>query len=110
MSNATIKVRGVKLNTLIPPASLVGLVPPEPQPAGNPTLDVEIEGSPVVMRATLNGKGVRKAIKLIAEHGPDGVNVILAGILKPTGTVNLFLIEAAGLSVSPKAVKAEVPA
>jgi hypothetical protein len=53
---ASIRVKGIKINTLVPPASLVGLVPPEPQPAGNPVIDVELEGSPIVLRATLNGK------------------------------------------------------
>jgi hypothetical protein len=107
---ARVKVRGVKVNTLIPPGALPpGLVPPEPQPAGNPTIEVEMEGSPIVLQATLNGKAIRRALKVIAEHGPDGVNVLLQGNLKPTETVNLFIIEAAGLSVTPKTPKAEAP-
>ena len=62
MSASTkIRVKGVKINTLIPAASLVGLVPPEPQPAGNPVIEIEIEGSPLVIRATLNGKSVRRS-------------------------------------------------
>ena len=70
MSASTkIRVKGVKINTLIPAASLAGLVPPEPQPAGSPVIEIEIEGSPLVIRATLNGKSVRRALKVIAEHG-----------------------------------------
>jgi hypothetical protein len=44
MSRTSIRVKGVKINTLIPPASLVGLVPPEPAPAGNPTLESSWRG------------------------------------------------------------------
>ena len=54
----------MKINTLLPVASLVGLVPPEPQPAGNPVIDLEIEGSELVIRATLNGKSVRRGAKV----------------------------------------------
>ena len=44
---ATIRVKGVKINTLLPPAVLpTDLVPPEPQPAGNPVLELAHEGSP----------------------------------------------------------------
>ena len=60
MKTVTIRVRGLKVTTLLPPASLPqDLVPPEPQPAGNPVLELELEGSPIVVQATLNGKSVR---------------------------------------------------
>jgi hypothetical protein len=103
MSKATIRVKGVKINTLIPPASLVGLVPPEPEPAGNPVIDIELEGSAIVLRAALNGKSVRRALKVIAEHGPDGVNAVLQGNLKPPAAPGgPFILDAAGLTVTPK--------
>jgi hypothetical protein len=108
MSRVTISVKGVKINTLLPPAALVGLVPPEPEPAGSPIVDLAIEGSPIVMRATLNGKSVRRAIKTIVEHGPDGVVVMLQGNLKPAATPGgPFVLDAAGLNVVPKTTKAE---
>jgi hypothetical protein len=109
MSASTkIRVKGVKINTLIPAASLVGLVPPEPQPAGNPVIDLEIEGSPLVIRATLNGKSVRRALKVVAEHGPDGVNALLQGNLKPATTEGgPFILDTAGLAVTPKVAKPE---
>ena len=106
MSRASVRVKGVKINTLLPPASLVGLVPPEPQPAGNPVIDIEIEGSAIVLRATLNGKSVRRACKVIAEHGPDNVNAVLQGNLKPpTAPGHPFVLDAAGLTVTPKTPK-----
>jgi hypothetical protein len=109
MSASTkIRVKGVKINTLIPAASLVGLVPPEPQPAGTPVIEIEIEGSPLVIRATLNGKSVRRGLKVIAEHGPEGVNALLQGNLKPgPAEGGPFILDTAGLTVTPKVAKAE---
>ena len=106
-----IKLKGVKINTLLPPAELpADLVPPEPQPAGNPVVELEIEGTPLVMRAVLNGKSVRRALKTIAEHGPDNVNVLLQGNLRPPAAAGgPYELDAAGLNVTPKAPKSEVP-
>jgi hypothetical protein len=106
-----IKLKGVKINTLPPPAGLpADLAPPEPQPAGNPVVELEIEGTPLVMRAVLNGKSVRRALKTIAEHGPDHVNVMLQGNLRPaTAAGGPYELNAAGLNVTPKAAKSEVP-
>lgn len=105
---ATIRLKGVKINTLLPPASLpADLVPPEPAPAGTPEIDLEIEGTPLVLRAALNGKSVRRALKTIAEHGPDNVNVLLQGNLKPGTAGGPYLLEAAGLAVTPKVPKPE---
>ena len=109
MKEVTIPVKGLKINTLVPPASLPGdLVPPEPQPAGNPVIELQLEGSPLVVRASLNGKSVRRALKVIAEHGPENVNVVLQGTLKPAATPGgPFLLDGAGLAATPKVAKAE---
>jgi hypothetical protein len=57
----------------------------------------------VPVRATLNGKSVRKVLKLIAEHGPDGVNVVLQGILKPPARAgDTCTLECPGLSATVK--------
>ena len=105
-----IKLKGVKVNTLLPPAALpADLVPPEPQPAGNPVVELEIEGTPLVLRASLNGKSVRRALKTIAEHGPDNVNVLLQGNLRPAAAGDPYELDAAGLTVTPKAAKPEAP-
>ena len=104
-----IKLKGVKVNTLLPPAALpADLVPPEPQPAGNPAVELEIEGTPLVMRAVLNGKSVRQALKTIAEPGPDNVNVLLQGNLRPpAASGGPYELDAAGLNVTPKTAKPE---
>ena len=106
-----IKLKGVKVNTLLPPAALpADLVPPEPQPAGNPVIELEIEGTPLIMRAVLNGKSVRRALKTIAEHGPDNVNVLLQGNLRPPAAPGgPYELDAAGLNVTPKTAKPEAP-
>jgi hypothetical protein len=115
MSTASGKVRiqlkGVKVNTLLPPAALTAdLVPPEPQPAGNPAVELEIEGTPLVLRAVLNGKSVRRALKTIAEHGADNVHVLLQGNLRPPSAAGgPYELDAAGLNVTPKAPKPEAP-
>jgi hypothetical protein len=110
MGQATLKqyakltLKGMKLNSLIPPAALpADLVPPEPQPAGDPVLDLELEGGSLTVQAKLNGKSVRKALKQIAEHGPDGVTVIIQGNIRPQPAPGQpFLLDSAGLSVTPK--------
>jgi hypothetical protein len=105
-----IRVRGLKVTTLVPPAELVGLVPPEPEPAGTPAIDLIIEGSPLVVRAGLNGKGVRRALKVIAEHGAENVNVLLQGNLIGGPTADgPFLLDSAGITATPKVPKPASP-
>jgi hypothetical protein len=105
----TLTVKGLKINTLLPPTALpADLVPPEPQPAGSPLIELQLEGSPLLVQASLNGKSVRRALKVIAEHGPEHVNVVLQGTLKPATTPGgPFLLDAAGLAATPKIAKAE---
>jgi hypothetical protein len=107
----TIRVKGVKINTLLPPAALpADLVPPEPQPAGNPVIDLEVEGCPLVLRVALNGKAVRRALKAIAELGAENVNVLLQGTLKgPSAPGGPYELDAAGLNVTPKTPKPGAP-
>jgi hypothetical protein len=105
---AKLTVRGIKVTTLLGPMALVAadLVPPEPAPAGDPVLDIELEGGSLTVRAKLNGKSVRKALKQIAEHGLDDVNLLLQGNLRPAPSPGQpFLLEAAGLSVTARTPK-----
>jgi hypothetical protein len=90
--------------------SVAPLKPPEPQPAGSPVIDLEIEGSPLVIRATLNGKSVRRALKVVADHGAEGVNALLQGNLKPAPSEGgPWILDTAGLAVTPKVAKPEAP-
>lgn len=104
-------VKGVKISQLIDPAVLAasGIVPAD-GPAGNPTIELRIEDSPITVSATMNGKSVRKAIKAINEHTPAGCNVIIQGIAKPSPDGKWLTLECAGLTVTPKGRPAEKPA
>jgi hypothetical protein len=109
--HARLSVRTLKINTLLSPEALpADLVPPEPQPAGEPVLDLALEGSPLVVRARLNGKSYRRALKTIAEQGASNVMVVLQGSLKPPSAPGgPYSLEQAGLAVTVKAPKETPP-
>jgi len=72
-------------------------------PAGEPTLELILEGSNLVVLVKLNGKNFRKLIKSIAEHGPDAVSIVLQGTLRPsTGQGRPFTLEGAGFQANLK--------
>jgi hypothetical protein len=108
---ARIRVKGLKINTLLSPEALpADLVPPEPAPAGDPILELELEGGSLIVAARLNGKSYRRALKAIAEQGAANLLVTLQGNLKPPAVAGgPFLLDAAGLAVVVKAPK-EPPA
>jgi hypothetical protein len=99
--HATIRLRGLKVATPVA-AELVprDLVPPD-GPAGNPTVTLELEGFGPICTATFNGKSYRRMLKALAEHGPQGVTVLLQGTLKP-GPGGLPVLEGAGISAVPR--------
>jgi hypothetical protein len=103
--HVTIPVRGLKIQTLLPPAALpADFVPPEPHPAGNPVIELQLDGTLLCVLAVLNGKSVRRALKTIAEHGADGVNVVLQGTIKPPAAPGgPYVLDGAGLTATPKA-------
>lgn len=111
-SEGTVKaaatVKGVKVSQLIDPRVLQtpGLIPPDGQPAGNPVIEIAIEGSPLTICAMLNGKSARRALKLINEHGPDGVNLIVQGVLKP-GAIpgGPMVLDCAGIVATEKVAR-----
>jgi hypothetical protein len=109
---AKLQVRGLKVNTVLGPDALPpDLVPPEPLPAGDPVLDLELEGGGLVVRARLNGKSVRRALKQIAELGAGNVIVTVQGNIKtPPAAGEPFVLDAAGLTVAPKTKPAGPPA
>jgi hypothetical protein len=103
----TIPVKGLKVTTLVSPLLLTpDLVPPEGQPAGEVRIDLDVGGK-LTVACTLNGKGVRRALKTIAEHGPDNVVVLLQGNLIVGAEPGSFVLDCPGLSATPKASKPE---
>jgi hypothetical protein len=98
----TIMLKGLKVNALVAPQSLTAdLVPPEGQPAGDVPIDIEVGGRPAV-RGRVNGKAIRKALKVIGEHGADNVVVLLQGQLTPGAEPGAWILDGAGLSCTPK--------
>jgi hypothetical protein len=106
-----VTVRGLKVAQLIPPDALpADLVRPEPAYAGDPVIDIALDGSSLVARAKLNGKSVRRALKAIGEQGVENVNLLLQGVLKPPAAPGgPFVLECPGLSVLPKKPKEPPP-
>lgn len=102
--HATINVPSLKVTVPLRADALPrDLVPPEPEPAGSPVLDVALEGGVLVARAKLNGKSVRKALKVVAEHGAEAVVLVLQGALKPPASPgDPFVLEGAGITASVK--------
>jgi hypothetical protein len=106
MPSKRIQVRGLKVTTLANPAELIGLVPDEPAPAGDVVLDLAVTDTPLVVRARISGKGVRRGLKVIAEHGTENVNALLQGNLRAAAAAGEpYSLDAAGLSVTPRAPK-----
>jgi hypothetical protein len=52
-------------------------------PAGEPILDLVLEGGSLTVRAKLNGKNFLKLLKQVDEHGAENVAVALQGVLRP---------------------------
>jgi hypothetical protein len=103
---ATLTVPSLKLAVPLRAAQLPpGLVPAD-GPAGDPVIDVVLEGGSLTVRAKLNGKNLRRNLKTIAEAGPDNVAIVLQDTLRaPTGAGGPHVLESAGLQVNVKVVK-----
>src|SRR3954463_5677246 len=94
---ATIRVPGLKVTVPLAAAALPGDLVPLEGPAGDPVLDLVLEGGSLTVRAKLNGKNYRKLLKQIAEHGASDVVVVLQGVLRPPPAVGEpFVLEGAG--------------
>ena len=83
MTKATIRVPGLKVAVPLAADALPRDLVPTDGPAGEPTLDLVLEGGSLTVRAKLNGKNYRKMLKQIAEHGAANVAVVLQGVLRP---------------------------
>jgi hypothetical protein len=103
MAKAIIRIRTLKLTIPLDAAALPrDLVPPE-GPAGDPVLDLVLEGGSLTVRARLNGRNYRKLMKQVAEHGADRMAVALQGVLRPPAAAGEpFLLEGAGFQATVK--------
>jgi hypothetical protein len=106
-TTATIHVPGLKVTVPLAADALPRDLVPMEGPAGEPTIDLVLEGGSLTVRAKLNGKNYRKMLKQITEHGADRVAVALQGVLRPPSEAGgPFVLEGAGFQAVVKAAPA----
>ena len=111
MKTATIRVPGLKVAVPLSADALPRDLVPMDGPAGEPMMDLALEGSALTMRARLNGKNYRKMLKQIAEHGPGNVVVVLQGTLRPPAPPGgPLVLDSAGFQVNVKTPRPAEPA
>jgi hypothetical protein len=108
--HAQIKVPGLKVAVPLPADTLPQDLVPQDGPAGEPVLELILEGSTLSARAKLNGKNYRKMLKTIAERGAGHVVVVLQGVLRPPAAPGgAFVLEGAGFQVNLKSPRPAPP-
>jgi hypothetical protein len=106
MPTATIRVPGLKVAVPLAAELLPRDLVPAEGPPGEPTLEVELEGTPLVARARINGRNYRKMLKQIDGQGVANVAVVLQGTLKPPASPGVPLVlDGAGFQVTVKTPK-----
>jgi hypothetical protein len=76
-------------------------------PAGEPTIELVLDGGWLMARAKINGKNCRKKLKQIAEQGAANVAVVLqGGVRPPPAAAGPFVLEGAGFQVKVKTPRA----
>jgi hypothetical protein len=110
MKQATIRVAGLKVAVPLGPDALPRDLVPMDGPAGEPVLELVLEGGSLTALAKLNGKNYRKMLKTIAEQGAGNVVVVLQGVLRPPAAPGgPFVLEGAGFQVNLKAPRPAGP-
>ena len=69
MKHATIRVPGLKVAVSLPADAIPQDLVPMEGPAGEPVIELVLEGGSLTALAKLNGKNYRKLLKTIAEQG-----------------------------------------
>jgi hypothetical protein len=100
---ATLTVPGLKVAVSLSPEALPRDLVPADGPAGEPALDLVLEGSSLAARARLNGKNYRCLLRQVDEHGAAHVAVVLQGTLRPPAAPGEpFVLGDAGFQVNVK--------
>jgi hypothetical protein len=103
----TIHVPSLKVTVPLAAAALPRDLVPMEGPAGEPILDLVLEGGLLTVQAKLNGKNFRKLIKQVDEHGADNVAVALQGVLRPPAQPGgPFVLDGAGFQAVVKTPRA----
>ena len=92
--------RKLKVTTLLDPAPFVELGPIADQAPARTLLTVEVGGRKVT--ADIATRSLRRAMLALRDYGPDGVVLMLQGVLAASGA-----LEEAGLAAQVKAKPAE---
>ena len=110
-TKATIHVPGLKVTVPLAADALPRDLVPLDGPAGEPTLELVLEGGSLTARARLNGRNYRKLLKQVAEQGAGNVAVVLQGVLRPPAAPGgPFVLEGAGFQVNVKTPRPAEPA
>ena len=108
---ATIRVPSLKVTVPLAAAALPRDLVPRDGPAGEPVLDLVLEGGSLTVRAKINGKNYRKLLKQVEEHGADNLAVALQGVLRaPASPGGPFVLEGAGFQAVVKVPRPAEPA
>jgi hypothetical protein len=110
-TTATIQVPGLKITVPLAAAALPRDLVPMEGPAGEPVLDLVLEGGSLTVRAKINGKNYRKLLMQVDENGADNVAVALQGVLRPPAPAGgPFVLEGAGFQAIVKVPRPAEPA
>ena len=85
MTKATIRVPGLKVAVPLAGDALPRDLVPMEGPAGEPFIDLVLDGGSLTARAKVNGKNYRKMLKQVEELGAAGVSIVLQGVLEGAG-------------------------
>jgi hypothetical protein len=103
VSKAIIRVPGLKVAVPLAADALPCDLVPVDGPAGEPTIDLVLDGGSLTARARINGKNYRKMLKQVAEAGAAIVAVVLQGTLRPSAAPGgPFVLDSAGFQVNVK--------
>jgi hypothetical protein len=101
---ATIRVPGLKVTVPLSADALPRDLVPMDGPAGEPSIDLVLDGTPLTARARLNGKNYRKLLKQISEVGAGNVSIVLQGTLRPPAALGgPYVLDSAGFQANVKA-------
>jgi hypothetical protein len=111
MTKATLHVPGLKVTVPLAADALPRDLVPLEGPAGEPSLELVLDGAALTVQARLNGKNYRRMLKQIDEHGAGNIVVVLQGIMRPPASPSgPFVLEGAGFQVTVKMPRAAEPA
>jgi hypothetical protein len=103
LTKATIHVPGLKVAVPLAADALPRDLVPMDGPAGEPVIELVLEGGSLAARARVNGKNYRRMLKQIDEQGAANVAVVLQGTLHPPAAPGEpFVLDSAGFQVNVK--------